>query len=133
MKTELWFLETIESFKYNIPDGSGTYVETTAPAVTATPLTHEPVVEYIDNVVQNVKDLMIIRLDGKPPAVSNEVQSSTYASAKAQVELVEKELRALRNFVFFLRKICSSEQQDAGRLRCVMLIMWLPTQKLHIK
>ncbi|KAK4371139.1 hypothetical protein RND71_010614 [Anisodus tanguticus] len=91
-------LETIESFRYNIPDGCGTYVETTAPAVTATPLTHEPVVEYIDNVVQNVKDLLIVRLDGKPPAVSNEVQSSTYASAKAQVELVEKELRALRNF-----------------------------------
>ncbi|XP_060185464.1 putative late blight resistance protein homolog R1A-3 [Lycium barbarum] len=105
-------LESIDDLGYNLPDECGIYFETTAPAVTATPLTLEPVVEYIDNVVKNAKDLVIVRLDKKPSVVSNEAQSSTYASAKAKVELVEKELSALRNFVCFLGKICSSEQQD---------------------
>lgn len=92
-----YVLRAIEHFKYFIPKTYDDFADTPAPVTT--PLTHVHVLEYIDNVVQNLKDLLIVRLVKLP------------ADAQHQLESLEKELRALKKFVFFLGEICISKQQ----------------------
>lgn len=92
-----YLLGLIEHLKYTIQKNYNDFAESPSPVTT--PLTHVHVLEYIDNVVQNLKDLLIVRLV-KPPA-----------DAQYQLEVVEKELKALKKFVFFLGEICISKQQ----------------------
>ncbi|KAG5608287.1 hypothetical protein H5410_019568 [Solanum commersonii] len=87
---------SIEHFKYFIPIDYLDSEESLLPVTT--PLTHEHMLEYIDNVVQYFKDLLIVRLVRLP-----DVQS--------QVESFVKELRALKKFIFFLGEICISTEQ----------------------
>ncbi|KAL3369907.1 hypothetical protein AABB24_007106 [Solanum stoloniferum] len=86
----------IEHCKFLIPKNYLYSEESLLPVTT--PLTHEHMLEYIDNVVQNFKDLLIVRLVELP-----DVQS--------QVESFVKELRALKKFIFFLGEICISTEQ----------------------
>lgn len=89
-------LRGIEHFQYFIPKFFWN-IEVSLVQVT-TPLSHVHVLEYIDNTVQSFKDLLIVRCVNLP-------------DVESQVELVERELRALKKFVFFLGEICISTKQ----------------------
>lgn len=91
-----YVLRSIEHFNYFIPINYWESEESLVPVTT--PLNHVHMLAYIDNVVQNFKDLLIVRLVKLP-----DVQS--------QVESVVKELRALKKFIFFLGEICISTEQ----------------------
>ncbi|XP_049392217.1 putative late blight resistance protein homolog R1A-3 [Solanum stenotomum] len=91
-----YVLGLIEHFKYFIPINYLDSEESLLPVTM--PLTHKHMLEYIDNVVQYFKDLLIVRLVRLP-----DVQS--------QVESFVKELRALKKFIFFLGEICISTEQ----------------------
>ncbi|KAH0681013.1 hypothetical protein KY284_022098 [Solanum tuberosum] len=91
-----YVLRTIEQFKHLIPIYYVDSEESLLPVTT--PLTHEHMLEYIDNVVQNFKDLLIVRLVKLPDVHS-------------QVESFIKELSALKKFIFFLGEICISTEQ----------------------
>ncbi|XP_016499574.1 putative late blight resistance protein homolog R1C-3 isoform X1 [Nicotiana tabacum] len=76
----------------------------------SSPLSHELLVEFTENIVHNLKDLLIVCF-GEPPALRAEL-FSMYSEVNDQMEVVEKELRALKNFVVFVGKICSAELQS---------------------
>ncbi|KAJ8556310.1 hypothetical protein K7X08_023068 [Anisodus acutangulus] len=70
------------------------------------PPTHEFVVKYIDNVVQNLKDLVIVRLGDL---------GDSFIQVKDQMEVMEKELTLLKNFVCFLGTMYSPELQSCWK------------------
>nr|XP_016442829.1 PREDICTED: putative late blight resistance protein homolog R1B-17 isoform X1 [Nicotiana tabacum]XP_016442830.1 PREDICTED: putative late blight resistance protein homolog R1B-17 isoform X1 [Nicotiana tabacum] len=79
----------------------------------ASSLTHELVVEFINNVVRNLRDLLIARL-GELLAMPDD-SDNIYFQVKDQMKVLVKELTVLKKFVCFLGTIYSPELESCWK------------------
>ncbi|XP_019235152.1 PREDICTED: putative late blight resistance protein homolog R1A-4 [Nicotiana attenuata] len=103
--------DVLQKIRFSKPDIRGYYSYPEIPS--ASPLTHELVVEFINNVVRNLWDLLIARL-GELLAVPDDSET-IYFQVKDQMKLVAYELTVLKKFVCFLGTIYSPELESCWK------------------